>query len=535
MAPTITFSSTVRFWNGRTIWCVRTTPARTARRGDPPLITFPSRSTRPEVGGMDPAIMLNRVVFPAPLGPMTPRISPSFSSRSTESTALRPPNRFETPSARRMTVTVRRLRLQRRLDLGPQEPETARDAEEEAHHAQRLEEDDHDQQHAVDPEVQLRIGPDQVLPQHDEHHGAERGSDDGPHASDHGHEHEGDAAVESEHVAGLDEVLVAGVERAADADGEAGEQEDDVLHQRGRDAHVGGRVHVALDGEQAQAQGGLAQGVRAGDHGAHQRQGPPVQLALEAGGDRQRQPGGAAGQVLPVGHDQPGRLADADGGDGEVRPAEPQRGMAPDERVARRDQAAHDPGDPEREVQREQQPRGDEPAQPEHGRVAEAHLPQVPAHPVPGQRRGDEEERLGDLVLRVHRPAEDLGQHRADRQGGDQRRQRGTRHPVRQKLHPSTRWPKRPPGLSTSTKTRRTNPTAPVRYEGSARMANTSTSARMSAAAAVPITLPSPPSTTITKDLSKSPEPYDGLKENSDAPRRPASPARAVPMPKVSE
>src|SRR5712692_4152556 len=156
----------------------------------------------------------------------------------------------------------------------------------------------------------------------------------------------------------------------------------------------------------------------------------------------------------------------------------------------------------------EQQAAGDESAQSEHGGVAEAHLPQVAAHPVPGERGGDEQEGLGEQVLHVDREAQRLGQDGAHRQRREQRDQRGPRDPMRQQLHPSTRWPKRPPGLSTST--RSTKPTAPVRYAGSARMANTSTSARISAAAAVPITLPSPPRTTMTNDLSRSSSSWEG-------------------------
>src|SRR6266849_1957652 len=183
----------------------------------------------------------------------------------------------------------------------------------------------------------------------------------------------------------------------------------------------------------------------------------------------------------------------------------------------------------------EQQAAGDESAQSEHGGVAEAHLPQVAAHPVPGERGGDEQEGLGEQVLHVDREAQRLGQDGAHRQRREQRDQRGPRDPMRQQLHPSTRWPKRPPGLSTSTRTRSTKPTAPVRYAGSARMANTSTSARISAAAAVPITLPSPPRTTMRKERCSSPPPQVGLQENRLAPRRPARQASAVPIPKVRE
>ena len=70
--PTLTFSSTVRFWNSCTSWKVRTSP----RRGDP-LRARPRSHPRPRrrcgplVGGRKPEIMLNSVVLPAPFGPMT--------------------------------------------------------------------------------------------------------------------------------------------------------------------------------------------------------------------------------------------------------------------------------------------------------------------------------------------------------------------------------------------------------------------------------------------------------------------------------
>src|SRR5512133_149500 len=41
-----------------------------------------------------PAIQLKSVVLPAPLGPMSPTISPSFTDRVTLSLATRPPNRL---------------------------------------------------------------------------------------------------------------------------------------------------------------------------------------------------------------------------------------------------------------------------------------------------------------------------------------------------------------------------------------------------------------------------------------------------------
>ena len=47
--------------------------------------------TVPEVGGSTPAITLNKVVFPAPLGPITPVIDPSSISIEDPSTARKPP------------------------------------------------------------------------------------------------------------------------------------------------------------------------------------------------------------------------------------------------------------------------------------------------------------------------------------------------------------------------------------------------------------------------------------------------------------
>src|SRR5437870_11920562 len=45
----------------------------------------------PELGFSAPAIMLNRVVLPAPFGPMKPKICPLRTSKLTSLTAARPP------------------------------------------------------------------------------------------------------------------------------------------------------------------------------------------------------------------------------------------------------------------------------------------------------------------------------------------------------------------------------------------------------------------------------------------------------------
>ena len=90
-APTTTFSVTVRSGNGLSFWKVRATPLAEMRSGRMPVISRPSRNTRPASGGWKPVIRSNSVDLPAPLGPMMPTISPSFTSKVMSELAVRPP------------------------------------------------------------------------------------------------------------------------------------------------------------------------------------------------------------------------------------------------------------------------------------------------------------------------------------------------------------------------------------------------------------------------------------------------------------
>ncbi len=87
MAATATFSSTVIEPNGRISWNVRTMPAC----GDPvrcePGDVAAVEVHAAAVGLSAPATRLNRVVLPAPLGPMMPWMLPSSTSKATSSTA----------------------------------------------------------------------------------------------------------------------------------------------------------------------------------------------------------------------------------------------------------------------------------------------------------------------------------------------------------------------------------------------------------------------------------------------------------------
>src|SRR5919197_6739649 len=72
---------------------------------------------RPDNGVSWPATMLNRVVFPAPFGPMSARRSPGCMLNDTSRTAFSPPKWIETCSATSGSMCPhRRLRLNGHLD-----------------------------------------------------------------------------------------------------------------------------------------------------------------------------------------------------------------------------------------------------------------------------------------------------------------------------------------------------------------------------------------------------------------------------------
>ena len=59
-----------------------------------PAISTPSNLMEPEVLSNAPASILKMVLLPDPLGPISPRISPLSTAKSTLSTAVNPPNRL---------------------------------------------------------------------------------------------------------------------------------------------------------------------------------------------------------------------------------------------------------------------------------------------------------------------------------------------------------------------------------------------------------------------------------------------------------
>ncbi|OPZ77419.1 MAG: hypothetical protein BWY79_01178 [Actinobacteria bacterium ADurb.Bin444] len=100
--PTITFCKTVSELNIRMFWNVRPMPRRVSLYGLTPPTDRPWNMMVPAVGSYTPEMQLSMVDLPEPLGPITARISLSFTRMSTESTAVRPPKTLVSPLVSRI-------------------------------------------------------------------------------------------------------------------------------------------------------------------------------------------------------------------------------------------------------------------------------------------------------------------------------------------------------------------------------------------------------------------------------------------------
>ena len=96
---TITVSRRLSVGKSIADWKERAIPARLRASGVSAVMSTPSRSTVPPSGRTKPDRSSNKVVLPAPLGPMRPTTSPLETDRSTPSTAATDPYRFTSPLA----------------------------------------------------------------------------------------------------------------------------------------------------------------------------------------------------------------------------------------------------------------------------------------------------------------------------------------------------------------------------------------------------------------------------------------------------
>ena len=94
--PTCTFSPAVSEPNSSSRWKVRARPSRARRWGFMVVTSVSNRWTVPRSGAWSPLITLNRVVLPAPLGPISPVTVPGCTARLTSLRAETPPKRTAT-------------------------------------------------------------------------------------------------------------------------------------------------------------------------------------------------------------------------------------------------------------------------------------------------------------------------------------------------------------------------------------------------------------------------------------------------------
>src|SRR3989475_550736 len=201
---TCTFSSAVSVAKVAVIWNVRLTPRRQIAYGGRPEIRSPRNATRPASAASWPVRMLKNVVFPAPFGPMSARISPRGNSKETPSPARRPPSVWRPPPTPSTTPAPAPLR---------------HDTEEPA----RTREPQRDQNPAEDELPVLRVPGDEGVERR-VHGGAERGAAERLDAAEEHHHQRLDRHRHAE-IVGEDAALEEREHRAGEAAEEPGDDE----------------------------------------------------------------------------------------------------------------------------------------------------------------------------------------------------------------------------------------------------------------------------------------------------------------------
>src|SRR5262245_31862846 len=103
-APMRKLSSTVSFGNSRRFSGTCAIPRSTIRCAERPTVVSPPNVMLPESGGTRPEITRINVVLPAPLGPITPTVSPGATPSETPHSARDEPQPAETSTSDNMSV-----------------------------------------------------------------------------------------------------------------------------------------------------------------------------------------------------------------------------------------------------------------------------------------------------------------------------------------------------------------------------------------------------------------------------------------------
>ena len=358
--------------NRRMFWNVRATPSSVTRAGSSGS-GRPDREIVPDVGVYWPVRQLNSVVLPAPLGPISPMISPSVSANDTSFNARRPPNCMETPDAANTGLVMRapppspsapsaRPRPAERAPVHPPAPPPVPVGDEPL----RAQPHEHDE---PEPEQQEPVVGElaQLLRQHEQDRRAEHRAGDRAHAAEDDGREQRDRLGEPEAVVGDDRGLV-GEERPGEPGQHRAREEREDLDRAGADAHRPCGVLVLPDRDPRPAQPRILEmgedqhDERDEQHDQHVVQDTgrepdradddrlverrTEQRHLRDVRDRVRAAGEAADVVLC---DASEDLAEGERDDGEVVAAHPQGRRADDRAEAARHDRADDHDDRERQ------------------------------------------------------------------------------------------------------------------------------------------------------------------------------------------
>src|SRR2546428_7316492 len=170
----------------------------------------PRNRISPEVGSSAPTRHEKSVVFPAPLGPMIPKMSPGMTSKSMGARARRPPKRFEMPRTESTASAGIGYPLVRSEGGGAERRQPPCDA----HEAARLVEHHENEEPAVDEEKRIaqRGDGEEFDLERTEDDRAEDRTDDGADSAEDGHQDNAQAQAKVEDRAGRDVLEVDRVE-----------------------------------------------------------------------------------------------------------------------------------------------------------------------------------------------------------------------------------------------------------------------------------------------------------------------------------
>src|SRR5450830_511152 len=267
-APTMTLSIAVMFMHTCRFWKVRLMPRRASASGGMAATFSPLSKISPLVGVYTPVIKLNKVVLPAPFGPITEWILPSLTLKLTSCTACTPPKLL----LRLLIVSISDLlcRFRRYFRRSRTLARTAGQARYETlGHENHGRHQDHAEHHRFPA---FKTG--QQLRQDRQQRCADDGAEDRCHAAHHHHHHQLDRVEETGQVGG-DETDVMGADAARNAGNDGRQHEHAHLEARRIDADHAGRHFRTVDRLQRAADGRIDQvqgqpGDEHQQHGAHQ-------------------------------------------------------------------------------------------------------------------------------------------------------------------------------------------------------------------------------------------------------------------------